>query len=204
MMFTSIHGLLAGIPAILIAITFHEFAHGKMASILGDPTPKMQGRLSLNPAKHLDLLGSLMLVVAGFGWAKPVEVNPNYFSGDRNRGMMLVALAGPVVNIILAYLAAVALNRVGEGYFFIFLTYLLWFNAMLAVFNLIPLPPLDGSKVLAGILPRPIANSIYSMEAYGPLILLILFATGLIGGVLRPAVEWVIQIIVTVAGWGFF
>jgi len=204
MMFTSIHALLAGIPAILIAITFHEFAHGKMASILGDPTPKLQGRLSLNPIKHLDILGSLMLLVAGFGWAKPVEVNPYYFSGDRNRGMMLVALAGPAMNIILAYLAAVLLNRVGEGYFYIFLSYLLWFNAMLAVFNLIPLPPLDGSKVLAGILPRPIADSIYSMEAYGPMILLILLATGVLSGILRPAVGWVIEIIVTVAGWGFF
>lgn len=204
MMFSSIQGLLAGIPAILIAITFHEFAHGKMASILGDPTPKLQGRLSLNPVKHLDVLGSLMLVVAGFGWAKPVEVNPYYFSGDRHKGMMLVGLAGPLMNIVLAYLAAVILNRVGYGYFALFLSYLLWFNAMLAVFNLIPLPPLDGSKVLAGILPRPMAASLYSLEAYGPLILLILLATGFIGRVLRPAVEGLIQIIVTVANWGYF
>ncbi|MBS3976943.1 MAG: site-2 protease family protein [Syntrophomonadaceae bacterium] len=204
MMFTSIQGLLAGIPAILIAITFHEYAHGKMASILGDPTPKQQGRLSLNPIKHLDILGSLMLVVAGFGWAKPVEVNPYYFSGDRRRGMMLVGLAGPLMNIVLAYLAAVILSRVDYGFFAIFLSYLLWFNAMLAVFNLIPFPPLDGSKVLAGILPRQMASSLYSLEAYGPLILLVLLATGVLGRVLRPAVEGLMQIIVTVANWGYF
>jgi Zn-dependent protease len=203
MMFTSIQGLLLGIPAILIAITFHEYAHGKMAAILGDPTPKMQGRLSLNPVKHLDVLGSLMLLVAGFGWAKPVQVNPYYFN-DQSKGMMLVALAGPLMNIVLAYFAAVVLHRVENGYLAHFLSYLLWFNAMLAVFNLIPVPPLDGSKILAGILPRPMAQSIYSLESYGPLILLVLLATGLIGRILGPAVEGLINIIVAVAHWGFF
>ncbi len=203
MFFSDLSGLMAGIPAILIAITFHEYAHGKTAAILGDPTPGYQGRLSLNPLNHLDPLGTLMLLVAGFGWAKPVQVNPYHFQGDRNRGMMMVALAGPVMNLTLAYLAAVAYRLSGGFSPFLntFLFYLMWFNAMLAVFNLIPLPPLDGSKVLAG-LSRQGARLIYQLEGYGPLVLLLLLATGMLSKILRPAVHSVIKGIMTLAGWG--
>lgn len=204
MFFNSLFDLLAGIPALLIAITFHEYAHGKMAAILGDPTPASQGRLSLNPLAHLDVLGTLMLLVAGFGWAKPVQVNPFYFRGDRQKGMMKVGLAGPVMNLVLAYLAAVAARLTGGAPPLLdaFLWYTLWYNSMLAVFNLIPLPPLDGSKVLAGILPRRSAMSLYSLEAYGPMILLLLLATGVLSSFLRPAVRGLMTAIASLAGWG--
>ncbi|MFR5071534.1 MAG: site-2 protease family protein [Bianqueaceae bacterium] len=105
-------GLLYSIPAVLIAISMHEFAHGFVSYKLGDPTPKMDGRLSLNPFRHLDVMGTLCLLVAGFGWAKPVMVNPEYYK-NKKRGMVLVALAGPVMNFLLAFL-------------FLFLYYLLW------------------------------------------------------------------------------
>lgn len=105
-------GLLYSIPAVLIAISMHEFAHGFVSYKLGDPTPKMDGRLSLNPFRHLDLMGTLCLLVAGFGWAKPVMVNPEYYK-NKKRGMVLVALAGPAMNFLLAFL-------------FLFLYYLIW------------------------------------------------------------------------------
>lgn len=204
MFFRSVEGLLVGLPAILIAISFHEFAHGKVAAMLGDPTPHHQGRLTLNPLAHLDVLGALMLVVVGFGWAKPVQVNPFYFRGDRRKGMMLVGLAGPVMNLVLAYLAAVAAHFFHGWYASMFFGYLVWFNAMLAVFNLIPVPPLDGSKILAGIVPREYANLVYGLESYGPLILLLLFFTGIIGYIMRPAVKAVIAVIEILSSIGYF
>lgn len=198
--------MLVGIPALLIAIAFHEYAHGKTAALLGDPTPESQGRLSLNPLKHLDPLGALMLVVVGFGWAKPVQVNPFHFRGDKRRGMLYVALAGPVMNFILAYFSALLLKiaAIPNNYWLLFLQYLLWYNAMLAVFNLIPLPPLDGSKILAGLLPRSQGAIIYQLEAYGPFILLILLATGMLGSVLRPMVNALLYVIQAAAGWGIY
>lgn len=206
MFFDSWIEILVGIPAILLAITFHEFAHGKTAAILGDPTPESEGRLSLNPLKHLDPLGALMLLVVGFGWAKPVQVNPFHFRGDRQKGMLYVALSGPLMNLILAYLSTVAVRIVGlhSGILGMFFYYLMWYNAMLAVFNLVPLPPLDGSKILAGLLPRSQAAAIYRLEAYGPMILLFLLATGVLGRLIGPLVDFVIQLLTTAAGWGIF
>jgi len=196
--------LLASIPAILLALTFHEYAHGKVAYLLGDPTPKYQGRLTLNPLAHLDILGTLLLLVAGFGWAKPVQVNPYYFQMDRRKGMMLVALAGPLINLVLAYLAAVVLQvsvyrGLNEPFILTFLHLSVMYNVVLAVFNLLPLPPLDGSRVLAGLVSRQSAGYLYQLESVGPLILLLLVATGIVGKIMRPLVYLVLNFIDTVS-----
>ncbi len=198
----NLQGLITLIPAILIAITFHEYAHGKVAAILGDPTPAQYGRLTLNPLAHLDPIGTLMLLVARFGWAKPVPVNPYYFKGDRRRGMLLVGLAGPLMNLVLAYLAAVAL-KVTWGinlYLQSFLQELLWINIALAVFNLIPVPPLDGSKILANILPSRFTGFFMQLESYGTILLLLLLVTGLLGKILMPGVYFVLTIIAFLVG----
>lgn len=195
----------AAVPALLVALSFHEYAHGKMAALLGDPTPARQGRLTVNPLAHLDPLGTLLLIVAGFGWAKPVEINPFYFRGNRRRAMMLVSLAGPLMNLVLAYLAAFGLVALKPtGYVHTLLSWLILYNALLAVFNLIPLPPLDGSKVLAGILPRRAGQFLFQMESYGPFLLLLLVITGVIGRILNPLVHVLTSWLLQAAGASFF
>ncbi len=154
--------LIYTIPAILIAISFHELAHGYVAHKLGDPTPKNTGRLSLNPMAHLDPLGTISLLLFGFGWAKPVRVNPYYFE-NRKKGMAMVSAAGPLTNFVIAFLSIFCLGimfkfSLGEGvvsnYILMFLSILASINIGLGVFNLIPIPPLDGSKLLGIILPE--------------------------------------------------
>lgn len=194
--------LIAGIPAILIAITFHEFAHGKTAMIIGDPTPGWHGRLTLNPIKHLDLIGSLMLVVVGFGWAKPVPVNPLYFNLDRQKGMMLVSVAGPAMNIVLAFFAALFINIFSPtGIFSVFLELCLWFNVVLAIFNLLPVPPLDGSKILAGLLPKKYLYTFSRIEPYGIIILVVLLISGFIGGVIIPVINTIINFLLLITSF---
>lgn len=174
--------LLYVIPAIIIALTFHEYAHARVAYAFGDPTAKLEGRMTLNPIKHLDPLGTILLVFAGFGWAKPVPVNPYNFDGKPKKKMLLVSLAGPVTNLIEA-LAGTALLAViwhfipygtVSNYFFLFMCYFISINIVLAVFNFLPIPPLDGSKILAGLLPNRCFNFMMSLERYGFLILLLL------------------------------
>ena len=176
---SSITTMAATLLAVLLAITFHETAHGFVAYKLGDPTAKNQGRLTLNPIAHLDPIGALMMFVAGFGWAKPVPVNPFFFNGDRTKGMMLVSIAGPVTNLLLAfvsYFLYVATGAFGGNYFMgIFVGQMVWLNVYLAIFNLIPIPPLDGSKILASFLPRAMAYKfLTTVEQYGFVILLVL------------------------------
>ncbi len=151
------------VPVILLALTVHEFSHGLAAYRLGDPTAKYAGRLTLNPIPHLDPIGTLMLFLVHFGWAKPVPVDPRYFANPK-RDMLWVALAGPASNMALAFLSGLVIrfikvnpdpfmgSFIGEA--FIAMLYLsLRINLALAVFNLLPVPPLDGSKVLYGLLP---------------------------------------------------
>jgi len=187
------------IPVVLIAITFHELAHGWAAYRLGDPTPKAQGRLTLNPISHLDPLGALLLLVAGFGWAKPVQVNPNYFRGDRHKGMMLVALAGPLANILIAFIGALLFSYLGSygSYGYAFFSNLVMINIYLAAFNLLPVPPLDGSKILAGLLPKSQVNLLHSLEGYGPLILMLLIITGFTRYLVLPIAKVLITLV-----WG--
>ena len=208
MPFSNWQGLLVAIPAILVAITFHEYAHGKVAFLLGDQTAKYQGRLTLNPFAHLDPIGTLLLVVAGFGWAKPVQVNPMQFRGDKKRGMMLVGFAGPLMNLVLGYLSAVALKLIlttgysgtGASYLQQFFYLLLFYNVVLAIFNLLPIPPLDGSKILGGLLPYKYTGFLDILERYGFIILLILIMTGATNVIIGTPVQGVINLFLVLSG----
>ncbi|WP_169719395.1 site-2 protease family protein [Desulfovirgula thermocuniculi] len=173
------------LPAVVLGLTFHELAHGWVADSLGDPTPRYHGRLTVNPLAHVDVIGLILLFVAGFGWAKPVPVNPYNFRGNMRRGMVLVSLAGPAANLVLALVGAVLLGLGGWAlpYGYEILTAIIRINIVLAVFNLLPVPPLDGSKILAGLLPGRQAW-LYALESYGTIILLFLLFTGIIGRVL--------------------
>jgi len=193
------------LPAILIGLTFHEFAHGWVADRLGDRTARNQGRLTLNPIAHIDPLGFLMLILFRFGWAKPVPVNPYNLRTDPAKGMLLVSLAGPAANLLVA-LAAALLWRLGihemmpyGGDLFI---NIMQINVILAIFNLIPVPPLDGSKILAGLFPSQ-ARLIYSLETYGMVILLLLLLTGFISHILWPVVRFVVLIFYQIGGVPF-
>lgn len=193
------------LPAVIIALTFHEYAHARVAEKLGDPTARYQGRMSLNPLVHLDPLGFLLLLVAGFGWAKPVPVNPLNFRGDRKKGMMLVAAAGPLMNLFVAFTGLLVLNLALPDQAMIYsnapFVQVMWglviINVYLAVFNLIPVPPLDGSKVLAGFLRSD--EIIYQLERYGYIILLVLIFTNVIGSVLIPIASVLIDFLNLIA-----
>jgi Zn-dependent protease len=177
------------IPVLLLSLSIHEYSHGKVADLLGDPTPGMTGRLTLNPLAHLDLMGTLVLLITRrFGWAKPVQVNPKYFDKPR-QGMMYVGLAGPAANISLAIIFALLYKNLAfmmPTVVAIFLKLGVGINLGLAIFNLIPVPPLDGSKLLKGLLPRKYDKTLYEIEAYGPFILLFLVFTGLLGRIIGP------------------
>src|SRR5665647_1814157 len=194
----SVYNMLIALPAILIALTFHEYAHGQVADWLGDSTPYYQGRLTLNPLPHIDWIGFFALMFFHFGWAKPVQVNPNNFKNvSVKTGMMLVSIAGPLMNILLALVAMITLRLLSFNpelgtysgnlsALIQMLIPLVQINIILAVFNLIPVPPLDGSKILAGLLPDKGTRFIYSLEQYGPLLLLLLIFTNLAGKIIWP------------------
>lgn len=194
----SIVDMFIWLPAILIALTFHEYAHALVADRLGDSTPYYQGRLTLNPLPHIDWIGFIMLLIFRFGWAKPVMVNPyNFKNTGVKKGMMLVSLAGPAMNILLALIGMLLLRALAPFdyneniHMLVRLVYpLVYINLILAAFNLIPVPPLDGSKILAGLLPDSGAQMIYSLERYGPIFLLVLIFSGAIGKILFPIVNF--------------
>jgi len=196
--------LLLRVIAILVAVTVHEFAHAWTADRLGDPTPRTRGRLSLNPIVHLDPIGSLLLLLAGFGWAKPVEVNPMYFP-DPRRGMLVVAAAGPLANVATALLLGLAyqfgLVEPGTLLGSLLLTAII-INAVLAIFNLLPVPPLDGSKIISGLLPASQARSYDRLAQFGPLLLLalILLPGRLIGLLLDLPVRWLVGLAIGAGG----
>ena len=194
------------VPCVLIALTFHEFAHGYMAYKLGDPTAKNFGRLTLNPLKHLDPIGTICMIFFHFGWAKPVPINSRYFKKPR-RDMALTAAAGPIMNFILA-LFGVLVCRILTKIFVAFpaqsdfvyyiqyaaltlFSYFHMLNLSLGVFNLIPIPPLDGSRIFYIFLPQKWYFGVMKYEKYIQLALLVLLWTGLLSRPLSAAVSWI-------------
>ncbi|MDO5601918.1 MAG: site-2 protease family protein [Oscillospiraceae bacterium] len=189
--------LLYAVPSALIAIVLHEFAHGWVSARLGDPTPGLTGRLSLNPLRHLDPLGTLALVVFHVGWAKPVQVNPRYYKKPK-LGMVLTSLAGPCMNFLVAfvsYLCMGAVFRFAGAAFLLkdsvwyyvatFFNYCAMLNIGLGAFNLIPIPPLDGSKVLGAVLPEKWYFGYMKYERYGAIVMVALLWLGVLDPLLN-------------------
>ena len=200
------------IPVVLIAITVHEYAHGLVAHYHGDSTAKLAGRLTLNPLAHLDPVGTIMLLLFRIGWAKPVPVNYDNLNNPRI-DMVKVSLAGPLSNIIVAFLFSILLkinyfllkNLTLNSYFWFrliqdWLTLLhtgVFINIALALFNLIPIPPLDGHHILAGLLPEDLARQYDRInQTYGMLIILFLFVSGIISKVVLPIVDYIYHIFI--------
>ncbi|MCW5772920.1 MAG: site-2 protease family protein [Rhodospirillaceae bacterium] len=220
-----IQALLVVAPVAIIAITFHEAAHGFVAYKLGDPTAYLQGRVSFNPLRHIDPLGTVVLplvlfVTSGWllGWAKPVPVNPSRLNSPR-RDMVLVAAAGPGINLALALVSAVLLALLGGGaaepeYLRRLLGVSIYFNVLIAVFNLIPIPPLDGGRIAVGLLPGSLAYPLARMEPYGMwlvigILLIVPWVSHQLGAdfspfraVIQPIVSGIIDFMGTIVGLG--
>lgn len=205
--------LLLRVVAVLLCIIIHEFSHGLAAYLLGDPTAKAQKRLSLNPLRHIDPFGALMMLLVGFGWAKPVPVDMRYFKRPKI-GMAVTALAGPLSNFLLAYfmyvLAFFVLGVSGaevSGFqwgLIDFFSLTASLSIGLCVFNLIPFPPLDGSKVLGALLPDRIYYKILRYEFAGTFVLMALLWLGILDGPLYAVRSWISQLLLDLAQWPYF
>ena len=193
--------------AVLLTLMLHEVAHGYVAYRCGDPTAKMLGRLTLDPRKHLDPIGTICLVLLGFGWAKPVPVNMMRFRSPK-RGMALTALAGPVSNVLLALVFLFLYGLLYRALYSVqFLLDMIWLTASislaLAIFNIIPISPLDGSKVLFALLPDAAYAKLMRYERYGMILLLVLVATGVLGKPLTTVTEAAFDKLFVFAEWGY-
>ncbi len=196
---------LTSLPGIIIAMVIHEWAHARVAYALGDPTPKMMGRLTLNPAAHVDLFGLLMLFIVHFGWAKPVQINPYNFSNPR-RDDILVSLAGPGANFATAFatlIFMIILMKLGfpmsEGMQLVF-TSIMVININFGIFNLIPIPPLDGYHVLKQVLPYELSEKLESLERYSFIILIIILMTPVLSIIFVPMQRLILGIFYDIAG----
>lgn len=200
----TINQLIIMAPPLLLALTLHEYAHGYVAYRLGDPTARDAGRLTLNPLSHLDPIGTIAFFFIKFGWAKPVPVNPYYFKNPR-KDMLWVALAGPVTNLLLAVVSALLLKAlIGTASFIPYSTLLeailvplynmlvasVWINLVLCIFNFLPIPPLDGGRILTGLLPENMARTYASFERYGFIVILLLAFSGVLGTVIFPLIRF--------------
>ncbi len=200
----SLQEIVAGIPGLLLALVLHEYAHALVSTWLGDPTPGLQGRLSLNPLVHIDWIGMLMLLFFRFGWARPVSIDPRYYRNPRT-GLLLVAVAGPAMNVLLALAGLLAIGYVpwpntGWGVSVVQILYLcVIYNVFFAVFNILPIPPLDGSRVLSTI-SREGARLMTAIEPWGWVLLVVLIFSGLFGRVLGPMVQWLLTVLQTISG----
>lgn len=197
--------ILINVPITLIALTGHEFAHGWVSTKLGDPTPKMQGRLTFNPLAHLDLVGTILMILTGFGWAKPVSVNPRYYK-DTKKGMALTAAAGPLANLIMAFIALLiyailfAVNMkfgLGIGGAVGTVGYIARIfavrNLCFMVFNIIPIPPLDGAKVMGMFLPDGAYYKMLQYERYSMILIMVLSLTGVFSSIIGTGVNVVMN-----------
>lgn len=198
-------------PPLLLALTLHEFAHGMVAYRLGDPTAKRAGRLTLNPLSHLDPIGTLAFFLIKIGWAKPVPVNPAYFRNPR-KDMLWVALAGPLTNLALAVASAIVAKAVwfiaeivpysgaAEAILVPFNQMLIasvWINLVLCIFNFLPIPPLDGSRILTGLLPDRLAASYVQFERFGFILILLLAFTGVLSKLILPIIKFAHQLLLS-------
>jgi Zn-dependent protease len=214
------------ILGLIVGITVHEASHATVAVLLGDPTPRLMGRVSLNPLRHLDPMGSIAMLIASFGWGKPVVFNPSRLHGDPRIGSALVAAAGPISNVVTALIGAIVLERAGWSLFSMasrsfrgpaepwveILAMVVVINIGLAAFNLIPIPPLDGYGFVTNLLPKSMAVLLRPLETYGPLILLAIIFLGpsllhvdILGSILRPiqsAIIFLMQPVLTIARTG--
>ena len=188
------------IPALLFAISIHEYAHAQCADSMGDPTARYMGRLTFNPLAHLDPIGAILLVVAGFGWAKGVPINVNNFR-NRREGILKVSFAGPAANLFLCFVAAFMMAFLGKMHMlsdglYRFLFWMQLYNVWSAFFNLIPVPPLDGSRIMSELLPAKQSwqfNEI--VDRYGFYILIALVFTGITGMIINPLANGYLRLI---------
>ena len=187
------------IPGLFIAIIFHEVAHGYVAYRLGDPTAKREGRLTLNPLKHIDIVGFIFLLIFKFGWAKPVPINPLYFK-NRKRDILLVSIAGPLTNLAIAFILAILISFIGitNGIITQMIVIAIWYNIMLGIFNLLPFPPLDGSKIVASLLPEKYETLFYKYEKYFYFILIILIVTDTVDKILGPFINIALSVLLKI------
>lgn len=197
------------IPIVLIALTFHEFCHGLVSSKLGDPTPRLTGRLTLNPLAHLDPIGTLLMIFTGFGWAKPVQINPGYYKKPK-WGMALTALAGPISNFVLAFAAMLVYTiihiiNLKTGVFADAMYQISYFvllfaqvNLCFMVFNLIPIPPLDGSRVLGLFLSTSAYFKLQRFERYSMILIIVLSFLNVFSVVIGTGVNFVLDGIINV------
>ncbi len=190
---------LISLPGLFTAIIFHEVAHGYTAYKLGDPTAKQAGRLTLNPIAHIDPIGFLSMLIFRFGWAKPVPINSMYFK-NRKIDTILVSIAGPISNFIIAIIAGLIVSSgvIKNNIIIEMLIITLWYNIMLGVFNLLPFPPLDGSKILASLLPTKYEYMFYKYEKPLHLILIFLIITNSIDKMLSPLINMSLNLILRI------
>jgi Zn-dependent protease len=207
----NIIGIVISILAFLISVSCHEFAHGYSAYLMGDPTAKINKRLSLNPARHFDLFSILFFVIFHFGWAKGVPVDPRYFKNPK-KGLVYSSLAGPLTNIVLAFISLIIFKLLLKisftshvlyvifTYIAMFFNYMISVNAMLAIFNLIPIPPLDGSKIFLAFLPEELYFKALSYDRYMMIVSLILVYTGVLDKFIFTGVNNLVNILERIVG----
>lgn len=191
--------IIASIPALIIAAAGHEYAHAKAADLLGDPTPRMMGRLTMNPFVHLDLIGSLAFILGGFGWAKPVVVNPTHFKDPRTDDM-IVSIAGPMANLLMAFIGYIVMRSLeslyllhDESSLYLVLFLIVVYNINFAILNLMPVPPLDGSHIVMNILPLKWQIHIAQFSMVSLIILIVILNSPIASHVFVPLQQSILR-----------